>query len=194
MILDLFPLLVVECAGFVQDVRVDCDLADVVQECGPTKSITIDLWQLHLLGDEVGVHPHSFTVAARTTIMDVERAGQYEDLFSGDDGRIAHPVILRLLYSSSEVPRTSRLARDGHSLRGLVGEDEGHLQQHGERQESSCQAVGGDQHDQGSAKHQDPPAHRLGRTVWWGQRASDNGCGDHRKGNGNQEGGRAHER
>jgi hypothetical protein len=194
MILDLFPLRVVECAGLVQDVRVDRDLSNVVQKCRPTKSIPIDLWQLHLLSDEIGVHSHALTVAARETIVDVERTGQHQNLFSGNDGRVTHPVVFRLLHSSSQVPCASRLSRDGHSPRGLVRENQCHLQQHGQREQSTREAISDCQHDKWCAKNQHPPSHRHGGTVWCGQCASDDGRRYDRKGNRDQERCGAHER
>jgi hypothetical protein len=79
----------------------DRDFSNVVQKGRPTKAIPINLWQLHLFGDQVGVHSHALAVATGATIMDVEGAGEHEDLFGGDDGRIAHAVVFRLLHSSS---------------------------------------------------------------------------------------------
>jgi hypothetical protein len=137
MILDLFPLCVVKCSWFIQDVRVDGDLSNVMQECRPTQSVSIDLWQFHLLSDEVGVHSHALTVAARQTIVHIQCAGEHEDLLRGDDGRVAHPAFFRLLDSSCEVASTSSLARNGHPLRRLVRENQSQFQQHGERQQST---------------------------------------------------------
>jgi hypothetical protein len=194
MIPNLFPLSVVKCAGLVQDIRVDRDLSNVVQKCRPTKSIPIDLWQLHFLGDEVGVHSHALTVAASEAIMDVERTGQHENLFSCDDGRITHPVVFRLLHSSSQVPGTSRLARNGHSLRGLVWENQCHFQQHGQREQSTRHPISYCQHDKWCAKNQNPPSNRHGGTVWFGQCASDDGRSDDGKANRSQERCGAHER
>jgi hypothetical protein len=153
MILNLFPLDVVEWARLVQDVRVDRDLSNVMQQCRPTKSIPIDLWQLHFFGDEVGVHSHALTVTPRETIMDIERTGEHKNLFRSDDGCITHPVVLRLLHSSSQIPGTSRLSRNGHSLRGLVRKDQRHFQQHGERQQSTRQSISNCQHDEWCAQN-----------------------------------------
>jgi hypothetical protein len=194
VVLDLFPLSVVECAGFVQDLWVDRDLSNVVQQCGPTKSIAIDLWQLHLFGDQVGVHSHALTVAARATIMDVESAGEHENLFGGDHGRIAHAVVLRLLYSSSQVPSTSSLAGHGHSFRGLVWKHQRHPQQHCEGKQSARQPIGHGQHDQWCAENDHPPTNRHADAMWCGQGASNYARCNHRKGNGHQECRDAHER
>jgi hypothetical protein len=79
----------------------DRDLSNVMQKCRPTEAIPIDLWQLHLFGNQIGVHSHALTVATGATIMDVEGAGEHENLFGGDDGCIAHAVVFRLLHSTS---------------------------------------------------------------------------------------------
>jgi hypothetical protein len=191
---NLFPLGVVECAGFVQDVWMDRDLANVVQKCRPAKTIPIDLWQLHLFGDQVGVHAHALTVPTSVTIMDVESAGEHENLLGGDNGCIAHAVVFRLLHSSSQVPGTARLARHGHSLWGLVRKDQRHLQQHCERKQSARQPIGHGQHDQRCTQNYYPPSNRQANAMWCGQFASHYGRGDDRKGNGNQECRGAHQR
>jgi hypothetical protein len=153
VVLDPFPLSVVEGARFVQDLRMNRDLSNVVQKCRPTKAIPIDLRQLHLFGDQVGVHSHAFAVAPGSAIVDVERAGQHQNLFRGDDRRVAHAVVFRLLYSPCQIPGTSGLARHGHSFRGLVWKHQCHLQQHGEWKQSARQAIGHGQHDQWRAQH-----------------------------------------
>jgi hypothetical protein len=137
------------------------------------------LWQLHLFGDQVGVHSHALTVATGATIMDVEGAGEHENLFGGDDGRITHAVVFRLLHSSSEVPGTSRLARHGHPLWGLVWKHQCHLQQHCEWKQSARQPIGHGQHDQWCAQNHHPPANCPADAVWCGQCASNYGrCND----------------
>jgi hypothetical protein len=173
---------------------VDRDLSNVVQKGRPTKAIPIDLWQLHLFGDKVGVHSHALTVTAGTTIMDVEGAGEHENLFGGDDGRIAHAVVFRLLHSTSQVPGTSRLARHGHSLRGLVRKHQRHLQQHCEWKQTARETIGHGQHDQWCGQNNHPPSNRQAGAMRCGQRASNDGRCDDRKGNGNQERCGAHER
>jgi hypothetical protein len=152
------------------------------------------LWQLHLFGDQVGVHSHALTVATGATIMDVEGAGEHENLFGGDDGRITHAVIFRLLHSSSQVPGTSSLACHGHSLWGLVWKHQCHFQQHRERKQSAGQPISHGQDDQWGSENHHPPHHRPAGAMWCGPHASNYGCCDYRKGNGNQESCGAHER
>jgi len=164
----------------------DRDLSNVVQKCRPTKAIPIDLWQLHLFGDQVGVHSHALTVATGATIMDVEGAGEHENFLGGNDGRIAHAVVFRLLHSSSQVSGTSRLARHGHSFRGLVGKHQCHLQQHCEWKQSARQLFGHGQHDQWCAQHHHPPSNCHADAMWRGQCACNYGRRDDRKGNRSQ--------
>jgi hypothetical protein len=193
VVLNLFPLRVVECPRFVQDVWVDRDFSNVVEECRPTKAISIGLWQLHLLGDQVGVHSHALAMATGLTIVDVECAGKNENLLGGDDGRITHAVLLRLLHPSSQVPGTSRLARYGHSFGGLVWKDQCHLQQHSERKQSARQPISHRQDDERCAQNNHPPRNRQYGAARCGQCASNYGRRDDRKGDGNQERCGAHE-
>jgi hypothetical protein len=194
MVLDQLPLVVVKGTGLVQDVGVDRDLADVVQEGGPTEAVPVDLGQSHLFGDQVGVHAHPLAVATRTTIVHVERARQHENLLGGDHRRVKHAVVLRLLDASSQVPRTARLAGDGHTFWRLIGEHERHPEQYGQRQQSASQSIRNGQDDQGCAEHEHPPTERLSGAEWFGKRPSDDARRDDRECDGDEERRGTHER
>ena len=79
---DHLPFVLVELPGLVQDPRGHRQLADVVEQRGPSEPVALLRRELHLLGQEVGEDANAFGVAAGAAVVGLERHGQCQDPFS----------------------------------------------------------------------------------------------------------------
>jgi hypothetical protein len=71
MVLYDLPFVGVECAGLIQDVRMHCKLADVVEKCRPPQTVPIRNWEVQFVGDQVRVCPNPLAVAPCEPVMSV---------------------------------------------------------------------------------------------------------------------------
>jgi hypothetical protein len=69
VVTDLLPFCVGRLARLVQDVGMDRELADVVEERGPTKLVPLVPAEAEFFGDHVGEGTHPFRVAAGATVV-----------------------------------------------------------------------------------------------------------------------------
>src|ERR1022692_2567903 len=142
MALYYLPLMVVELAVLVEDVRVYGDLADVVEQGGPAKAVSVCGRKVEFVGNEVGVGTHTFPVTARQTVVRIESRREGQDLLGRHYGLIDVPLCSRFVYAAREVPRRAGSSREGEALRCLIGKDHRHLQEHRQRQGTPGETVG----------------------------------------------------
>ena len=183
---DLLPFLVVQLARFIEDVGVHGQLAHVVEQRRPAQAVPVGLREVELVGDHVGEGPDPLGVAPGLAVVAAKRGGQRQDLLGHGQGhrRLGPGGARAGLGPAFEVPGQARPPGHLHALGGPVGEEHGHLQQGGQRQEAPAQPLGADEGYRRRGQHHGPPQDLAGQAVPVGQGAA----GRHRGGDGHGEG------
>ena len=157
MVPHLCPFGVVELVGFVQDVRVNGQLAHVMEEGRPAQPVTIRHRKREFLSNQVGERPHPLGVATGESIMGAQRGRKSEDLLSGQGQVVADPVSGRLLDPTGEITSGAGLASNGQTRGCPVGKDHGHVQEHRQGKQATGKTVGEQKHRNRNEEDVGPP-------------------------------------
>jgi hypothetical protein len=139
---DGLPLFFVQLAWLVEHVGMDRELADVVQQRGPTEPIARVLVEAKLVGDEVDEGPDPFGVASRLAVMDVQARGEGEDRACGARGLL---VELAAFEASLKGRGRTRFPGHGQSRWGAVREEHRHTEERGEGKQLPGDLLGQEQ-------------------------------------------------
>jgi len=69
MLFELLPLSIGRPAWFIQNLRRNVELANVVKECRPAEPVAISIAEIHLLANEIAVRSDSFAMTTSQSIV-----------------------------------------------------------------------------------------------------------------------------
>jgi hypothetical protein len=103
---DDFPLGIIKLVRLVQDMRVNRQLADVMEKCGPAKPIPVVCGQVKFISNQIREDTHPFAMATSEAIVCVERSGKSEDPLGSHNWLVVDPLCLGLFDAPSKIPGT----------------------------------------------------------------------------------------
>ena len=159
---ELSPLLISRSTCFVQQLRRDAELSDIVREGAPMQEGSILDRNVHLLGNEIRIGPHPLTVTAGQPIVVVEELQQDQEILrcficGGPEG-------LAIGDAPLQFPGGTGAKGELHPRRCLVGEYERHAEERCEWQQPPGEGVDhGDRCDcsDGAGSEPTEPAERA---------------------------------
>jgi hypothetical protein len=177
VIADLLPFPVCELALFVEDVRVDGELADVMKERRPAEPVAISEREPQFVGDHVSKSPHTLGVPPGPSIVAAQRCCKGQD-FCGYLGRHLWVGSRGAVRAAFELSGQACPPRDLQPFRRLVGKKHGHPQQSGEGQGTPAKALGADKSNARRPQDHHPPERMPGQVVPARNKVPDrDGCG-----------------
>ena len=106
----------------VQELLVNCELADVVEQRGPPQPVPVGFRKLELVGDQISEYPHPGRVAPRCAIVRTQAGRQHDDLVGRNDRIARHALASHHRDEASDMASARRSSGDLEALRGLTWE------------------------------------------------------------------------
>ena len=153
-----FPLGPRQLRWLVQYGRRDAQLADVVQQGGPSQAVDGRGRKSEFGSDHVGVDAHPLGVAAGVPVVCPQRADERQDLFGGG-GEVAGLLARKhRLGQRLERREVAGFPGDREPGRRAAGKEHREIEQGGKRGQPARNAIDRPQRDQRAGEDQRPPA------------------------------------
>src|ERR1022692_4892077 len=105
----------------VHKVRVQRELPDVVQQCGPAQAVPISVRQSEIVGDQLGEFSYTFCVTARLSVVRAETGGKLDDRVGRDNRLGSDSFGTGFLHTSPDAPSARSAQGDVQALGGNAG-------------------------------------------------------------------------